>query len=117
MKPRELLDMAINFAKREPKWRGDMLMAAVSQRSDGLFAASRNVQVQAQRTPEGHAEYRLHSKLRKGAVVAVARVTRDGQVAKAKPCKGCETLLRNRRVSVIFYTDPDEPEGFGTIIL
>mgnify|MGYP003511981740 CR=1 FL=1 len=117
MKPKELLDIAASFAWREPKWRGDMLMAAVSVRSDGLFVASRNVQVPAQRTPHGHAEYRLHSKLKKGAVVAVARVTRAGEWANAKPCKGCETVLRNRRVSVIYYTDPDEPEGYGTIIL
>lgn len=117
MKPKELLDLAVNFAKREPRWRGDMLMAAVSVRPDGLLVASRNVQVPAERVLTGHAEYRLHSKLQSGCVVAVARVNRSFAPAMAKPCISCETILRNRRVSAIFYTDPREPSGYGVIIL
>lgn len=99
-----LLQMAVEYAKRDPRWRGDMLMAAVARRSDGLHVFSRNVQVRAQQTPAGHAEYRLHSKLTSGSVVAVARVTRDGEWANAAPCKKCRTVLKNMGVRLVLYT-------------
>lgn len=115
MKPRDLLSIAAAIAKREPSRRGHMLMAAVGIRPDQLMVSSYNVQVPAQRAPHGHAEYRLHSKLQAGSLVAVARVTRDGEWAMAKPCAACEAILRNMRVSKIVYTIC--PGEFGTIVV
>ena len=115
MKPKDILQIAVEVARREPTHKGHMLMAAASMRSDGLVVCAYNVQVKSQRSPHGHAEYRLHSKLTPGSTVAVARVTRAGDWALAKPCKACETILRNFRVKRVVYTI--SPGEFGTIIL
>lgn len=102
MRLKTLLEMAAEFAdcaRRPLTYR----LAAIGLRPDGLVVGACNVSVKGQRTPEGHAEYRVHSKLRPRSIVAVARVC-HGKWANAKPCASCETILRNARVKRVCYT-------------
>lgn len=40
-----------------------------------------------------------------GSKVYVARVTKQGEVTMAKPCKKCQLILKNKKVKKVFYTD------------
>jgi len=110
VKALSLLELAAAVADRAPSCRKAYRLAAVAVRTDGLLVSAFNVQALGQKEQRrGHAEYRLHSKLTSGSVVGVARVNALGEWAMAKPCVACETLLRNRRVRVVYYTiAPDE---------
>jgi tRNA(Arg) A34 adenosine deaminase TadA len=51
-----------------------------------------------------HAEQRISRKLDKGAEVYVVRLTRDKQLAMARPCSTCYTVLRARGVKRVYYS-------------
>ena len=115
MKPQQLLELAATVANRRPSHARAYQLAAFAERRDGLLVSAFNVQVPTQRPPRGHAEYRIHSKLTVGSVVAVARLSSTGEWALAKPCKACEALLRNCRVKKVFYTIG--PREYGALEL
>lgn len=97
------------------KSQGPYNFGAVGIRADGLVVSPYNVGLPTVRCPEGHAEIRLSKKLGSGAVVFVARVKDDGTWTMGKPCKACETKLRNLRVRKVFYTIG--PKEYGVMDL
>lgn len=60
-----------------------------------------------------HAEQRLARKLDKGAEVYVVRLTRDGEMALARPCPSCQTVLKARGVRRVCYSIG--PREFGVL--
>ena len=91
-------------AARRTKGHGSYFFGAIATRPDGLIVSSFNVTVKDAQTLDGHAEARLASKVQAGSCVYVARVTKAGVWAMAKPCQACETRLRNMRVKQVQYT-------------
>lgn len=86
----------------------NFIFGCIARRKDGTLVYSTNILVQKP-TPEGHAEARILRKAGHGAVLWIARILRDGSWAMAKPCPDCQTLIKNRRVSRVYYTiGPDE---------
>jgi tRNA(Arg) A34 adenosine deaminase TadA len=78
-------------------------LACIGVRADGTTVFSRNGRNDS-RAPKHHAESRCVRKLDAGATVYVARARVDGSAGPARPCRGCETLLRARRVRRIVFT-------------
>lgn len=56
-----------------------------------------------------HAEVAALKKLwpseRKGCKIYSFRVTKTGKMAMAKPCKECQTFLRENGVKIVYYTN------------
>lgn len=85
-------------------WRRKAHIGCLGVRGDGTIVQSWNG-CATDICPSAHAEARLARKLDVGSVVYVARVRRDNdKMAMAKPCAGCERLLRSRGVSRVEYT-------------
>lgn len=85
----------------------DWLHAAVGIRTDGAVVYARNHTV-AIPTPSAHAETRLIRKLDKGApLVIVVRVDKQGVWKMSKPCRNCQTALKNKGVRRVLYTTGD----------
>lgn len=78
-------------------------LGAVGVRSDGVMVKSANGSTMEPH-PECHAETRLSKKLDVGSIVYVARVTKNGEFALAKPCKNCQRTMRARGVKEVYYT-------------
>jgi tRNA(Arg) A34 adenosine deaminase TadA len=76
---------------------------AVGVRNDGTIVTSTNI---PSRDPAraAHAEARLLRKLSYGSEVYVARILRCGVLANAKPCRHCETAMRQRGVRKCYYS-------------
>ena len=114
MNHRQLFALAASICRRQQARRprgSNYFLSAVALRPDGLLVSSFNVTIPNQRTPRGHAEYRLHSKLTADSIVYVARVKADGSIGLAKPCDDCENVLRQRRVARVYYTISDDEYG------
>lgn len=47
------------------------------------------------------------AKLRPGSVVIVGRTNKSNELAMAKPCASCETVLRKLGVKAVWYSDVD----------
>ena len=85
-------------------------VGAAGLRTDGVMVYAYNGAA-PNKCAEIHAETRLCKKLGMGAIVWVARATKDGQLALAKPCANCQRTLRRRGVlKVIYSTGPDDYE-------
>lgn len=78
-------------------------LVAIGLRSDGQMVFSRN-QAAPQISKSSHAEARLARKLDVGSVVIVVKVRTSGNLALAKPCASCETRLRSKGVSAVWYS-------------
>ena len=100
---------AWNSNKRDKRC---FLLGAVALRNDGVLVHSRNGSAY-DRMPVMHAEARLSRKLDKGAIVFVARVTRDKQWALSRPCCDCLRTLKRKGVIKIYYTIA--PNEYGCI--
>jgi hypothetical protein len=86
------------------------LVGATGLRSDGAMVHAYNGAA-PDKCAHIHAEARLCAKLDVGATVWVARATKDGSLALAKPCANCERIMRRKGVKrVIFSTGPDSYE-------
>lgn len=98
-----MIKVATLFTQAGDKKR-DHFLGAIGIRKDGAIVVARNEPTQV-RTPSAHAEARLVKKLGKDAdLVVVVRVTKNGALAMAKPCKKCALALKNYRVKKVFYT-------------
>lgn len=114
MRDLDRLRMAAKLAARRDG--RSYLVGAVGERHDGVVVASRNG-FSRMPVPASHAEARLCLKLDVGATVWVARVTRDGHFALAKPCAPCEERLRSRGVRrVVYTTGPGEYEVLRLLV-
>lgn len=89
-------------------------LAAIGIRADGTTVASTNIRTPI-RCRSAHAETRLSRKLDVGSVVYVARASKLGEWAMARPCENCQKTLRTRGVKRVYYTVG--PSEFGCIIL
>jgi pyrimidine deaminase RibD-like protein len=101
------LNLAAKYALKGEVERSYYL-ACVVKRSDGAITASYN---ERNKVPihSGHAEARAIRKADKGATIYVARITRSGNWANARPCKKCQALIRNACISKVYYTiSPNE---------
>ncbi len=98
------LQMALLEARKGS--RRTFYLGAVAQRNDGAWVKARNEKV-VNVFPRAHAESRLSRKLTPGCTVYVARITNDGLVAMAKPCKRCEDRLRHVGVKRVVFTTND----------
>lgn len=94
---------------------GHYYFGVIGDRPDGLTVASYNIYDLKRQAFEGHAEYRLASKLAAGSDVYVVRVNKQFEDRLAKPCKRCESRLRNQRVARVYYTIG--PNEYGTLLL
>ena len=98
----KLLNLAAAVALGN-KSKKNFLLAAVVQRKDGVVVISVNSMTEIP-APSGHAEARAIRKADTGSTLYVARVTRDGKWAMSKPCKTCQTLIRNKGIKKVYYT-------------
>ncbi len=98
-----LVQMALKAAKKRPETRHFLIGVAVL-RDDGAIVVARN---EATREPceHGHAEAKVLGKSGLNPeLVVVARITRDGEWAIAKPCAKCERKLRAIGARRVYYT-------------
>lgn len=96
------LDIAAKFAKHGTGYKTYKL-ACVIKRSDGALVMADN-KCYKSIEPCYHAEARALRKADSGSIMYVARVTKDGEWANSKPCKACQTLIRNKNVKKVYYT-------------
>ena len=89
-------------------------LGAVAVRGDGAIVKAYNTKSKVP-NPAAHAEFKLCKKIDVGCTVYVARVNRDGRPAMAKPGPSCMQILKNSRVSRVYYTIG--PNEFGRIDL
>jgi tRNA(Arg) A34 adenosine deaminase TadA len=103
-----LLHAAARHARElQVKYQQGFYLAAIGVRRDGAIVRATNKALRdgsSNPIPSTHAEARLCRKLDAGADVYVARVTRDGSWAMSRPCEGCQSALRARRVRRVYYT-------------
>lgn len=92
---------AIKYAKKG--LNRQFLLGSIGVRSDGAIVHSHNGRTMKP-SRHTHAEHRLARKLDVGSTVYVARVTRSGELANAKPCKTCMTALRRKGVKRVYFT-------------
>jgi tRNA(Arg) A34 adenosine deaminase TadA len=100
---KDMLQQAADLAYEVADGRKNFLLGCIAKRKDGAFVRSRNSTMRDP-TPEGHAEARVLKKAGHGAILWVARVTRDGAWKMAKPCEKCQALIRNHGVKKVYYT-------------
>jgi len=109
-----LIKQAGKYAKKGE--RRVFLLGAIGIRADGATVHAHNHSVKFP-TPTAHAEIRLLKKLGMDAeLVVVARIAlNDGGYRMSKPCKNCDSALKNARVKKIVYSTG--PNSFETMKL
>lgn len=106
MRPHQYLNMAAEIAFRDDG--RTYHLGAVAVRSDGAMVSARNSRTECPNR-RAHAEYRVARKSDVGATVFVARITRAGEWATARPCINCQRAMRSRGIKKVYYTiSPDE---------
>ena len=111
--PELYLYLAGSYAKTGPEDLRSYRFGGFGVRADGAVVKSRNGSAQGP-VPEHHCEARLCRKLTPGSTVYVARVSRLGDWALARPCVNCERLMRNRGVTRCYYTIA--PDEYGVMV-
>lgn len=111
--PELYLFLAGSYAKTEREEPKAYRFGGIGVRADGAVVKSRNGSGLGP-VPEHHCEARLCRKLTPGSTVYVARVSRAGDWALARPCANCERLLRNRGVARCYYTIA--PDEYGVLV-
>ena len=110
-----MLDLLLFAAKIAlPPDKNDMRnfwLGCVGIRKDGAMVFSRNGAVYStsvedyQLIPIGHAECRAIKKMDWGGTLYVARVLRkDKSIAMAKPCSICQTKIKAKGITKVYYT-------------
>lgn len=104
------IDLAIRIAragnvprKPEENTGKNFLLGCVALRRDGAVVVASNIRTQDP-MPSAHSEFRCLRQAGQGATLWIARVDRAGKPCMAKPCKYCETLIRNKMVKRVYYT-------------
>lgn len=100
--------MAAKVAKNsitdcDSEHRKNYNFGVVCLRKDGSMTISNNILTQNPH-PKAHAESRALAKAGYGAILYIVRLKRDGTWGMAKPCKHCQTLIQNMRVSKVVYS-------------
>lgn len=88
-------------------------VGSIAIRGDGVMVQSYNG---APKFPDRlhHSEGRICRKLDRGAIVFVARTTKDGQWANSSPCFFCRQAMRRAHVKRVYYTLG--PNEYGLLI-
>jgi tRNA(Arg) A34 adenosine deaminase TadA len=78
-------------------------LSCLLRRFDGSFSFARNGRT---KTPEPalHAEQKVLRKSGLYSTMWIARVTKGGQIALARPCKNCQMAIKQAKVKVVYYT-------------
>ena len=101
------LEMATRLAKADvhkySAHRKNFLFSGVAVRQDGSITCGNNILTELP-NPNAHAEKRILSKAGYGATLYLVRIKRDGTWAMAKPCRHCETFIKNMKVRKVVYT-------------
>ena len=100
--PRKLLTLAAKVARLNKDER-NYCLGAIAFRSDDVMVSAYNGHSGIPE-PTSHCEARLVRKLDQGAIVYLARLTKNGQWANSKPCPDCMRAMRRARVKKVFYT-------------
>lgn len=114
----KLLKLAAKYSSPNQNDQRIYSLGAVGVRDDGRIVHARNEAVfdtytgskrsicsVHKRFPESHAEARLTKKLGLGGTVYVARVARCNQeLAMARPCESCQSILKAFRVNKVYYS-------------
>lgn len=110
-----LLILAANVAVAPGPDRRNYRLGCVGIRGDGVIVSARNgAGVSASKHSNClpcHAEVRCSSKMGRNGVVFVARILRDGSLANARPCRGCQVVMRSRGIKRAYYTITDTEYG------
>ena len=116
MNPFKMFSEAAYVATKRKDSREHRL-GAVGVRKDGTKVYASNGTVIGPgtgRCGKAHAEARLANKLDVGSTVFIARVGgkhSDGNWLLAKPCPGCEMILRNNGIKRCYYTISNSEYG------
>jgi tRNA(Arg) A34 adenosine deaminase TadA len=97
-----LLRLAAYYALKGDPDR-NFYLGCVIQRKDGAIIHSWNKKTEIP-NPSTHAEARALQKADYKSTLYVARVTRDGGWAIAKPCTRCQARIRNKGIERVIYT-------------
>ena len=97
-RPELYLYLAGSYARAKAEPLKSYRFGGFAVRVDGAIVKARNG-CASEPVPEHHCEARLCRKLTPQSVVYVARVSRAGEWAIARPCANCERLMRNRGVT------------------
>jgi deoxycytidylate deaminase len=100
--PKKLLTLAAKAA-RIYKNKRSFCLGAIALRSDDVMVYAYNGHPSGP-VPSSHCEARLVRKLDQGAIVYLARVTKNGQWANSQPCADCMRAMRRAKVKKVYYT-------------
>lgn len=78
-------------------------IGCIAKRKDGAFVHSTNGK-SPHVNPKVHAEARVLNKAGRGSQLWVARVTANGELTMAKPCKKCQALIIAKGVKKVYYS-------------
>lgn len=101
--PEQGLFLAAAYAKHGLPDTRNFRLGALGLRNDGVIVYARNG-TGLLPVPDAHAEARLSRKLDYGAIVYVARILKNGDMALARPCIHCLVRLRARKVLKAYFT-------------
>jgi len=108
-----LLLLAVKVANPLIDRHRKALIGCIVQRADGCLVSSRNGSTPSPcgKSPTCHAERKAIRKSDYGATLYVARVTKNNEIAMAKPCASCLVALRSKRVKRVYYTINEKEYG------
>lgn len=101
-----------NIAEREARRipQKTYHIVAIAMERNKILAMTSNLPCR-ECTPEAHAEARLARRVNlRNKTVYVLRFRKDG-MALAKPCANCMTILKNARVSKVYYSTEEGMES------
>lgn len=111
--PELYLYLAGSYARAKEEPGKNYRFGGLGLRADGAIVRARNG-LAPEPAPEHHCEARLARKLTPGSTIFLARVSRAGEWALARPCQNCERLLRNKGVLRCYYTIA--PDEYGVMV-
>lgn len=118
-----LLREAAKIAVAENFNKKNFLLGAIGIRKDGVAVAAKNGAVISSAyedyriISDAHAEVRVIRKLGKQGTIYVARVLKkDGTLAMARPCGGCQLRIAAAQVKKVFYTIDENHYGVFSYI-
>lgn len=86
-------------------------MAAIARRADGAIVSAINHNTVG-KNPAQHAEARVLRKCDIGAVLYVARISKQTKKwLMAKPCPDCQRLIKRYKVKEVYYTISENEYG------
>jgi pyrimidine deaminase RibD-like protein len=85
-------------------------LGAVGIRTDGTLVCSSNITTREPRK-EAHAEYRVCQKLNIGSVIFVVRIGESNRLRMARPCKDCQSMMKNGGIDRVYYSISDNEYG------